>query len=603
MSQKQHVEKRNIKAERFISTDAAYLQINNNFTILDQTSKSTYSVLHNSAPTSNYYALKLDNCDWFRMECAYDALHKKLSHIQYVQCAGFVRMSKTADLREFVIVIEKLNAKPLKEKFKENKLGYSEVMDIFTKIFKILKNLHLNQIYHGSINLDNIYITEEGEIILAEPFSQPCGYAQLYQYETKDRTKILKYCKGGSNGYFDLYALGITAFLLLWNKDETFIENIHEAHYNDLFSYLSSLNPITGTFYSIIRCAISVNHKNYDYVIKNIESILQNNEELYDDIPKTRDIIYKKSRYSVESFTDFLYENWNSIPTILDDVDTRSSLAVSVPSALLNAYKHDIHQLDAYNTCLFAALEDNGTLRLKNCIIYLDSISNLLFSKEHGVQDTIRQVFSSNLFNILSNFLPLDTRLKFLQQNIQTRSFYEISKPWYFQLPNGIYCLTLRQLFEGVEHAENIDSVICDKEVTAYISYKISLDQLPAVNQELARYKKILIPWLILSKARNIEKKPLMPKTYSAFLSLILRIIAKLPKDKFDTHAIIKNIEHKTYNEIGELFTHLGKAIVYHSPQKPERPNESHKGHPTTDQYVASIASCIICSIIILALL
>ncbi|MDZ5761699.1 Protein kinase domain protein [Candidatus Cyrtobacter comes] len=291
----ERIENKNIRVERFVSTDEGYFQVNGNFSIADKISADTYSLLHKGIPTSNYYALSLDTkfCNWFRIECAYNTAHRKLGGIQKVLCAGFVKMSKIENSREFFIVVEKLHAKTLRERFKEKKPLYNEVMKIFTEVFQILKNLHLNKIYHGSINLDNIYITEEGEIKLSEPFSQPCGYSQSYPYETNERVKILKYCKGGSNGYFDFYALGVTAFLLLWKKDEVFIEHIDQINIDNLFSYFLSLSPITGAFYFIIRSALSINHENYEQIIANIENIFQKHEVVFDETPKNRAIAHR----------------------------------------------------------------------------------------------------------------------------------------------------------------------------------------------------------------------------------------------------------------------------------------------------------------------
>ncbi|MDZ5762578.1 hypothetical protein Cyrtocomes_00967 [Candidatus Cyrtobacter comes] len=330
--------------------------------------------------------------------------------------------------------------------------------------------------------------------------------------------------------------------------------------------------------------------------------------------------------YSVQEFADFLYANWDNIPHILNDSDTRYSLEkeANIPSALLDIYKHNVQNFDAYNTCLLAIMDGNGTLRFKDFIISFDSIANLSFSNE--MKGTLKQVLRSDLFGILSKYAAFDigAHLRFLQKKFQqqniafntARTLYEIRKQWYFKLPNHRYCLTLRQIFEGIENSEDIAGLISDKELISYISYKISLEKLPIINKDLIQYSRVLMPWFILSKARMVEKKPQMPKTYSVFLSIITNIIQSLPRDKFDSHKLMAYIESSNISNTEELVEFVDKKIAHSALERQEKLknlpaiNKSYIRSVKQQNrvwnkvpYPASIVSCVLCSIIILAML
>ena len=91
------------------------------------------------------------------------------------------------------------------------------IKNILHNINEVLGRLHSLNIAHGSINLDNIYLTNDG-IIVEECFTAPSGYNQSYFYEPVTIPKALRYAKNNKNFSADYYALGVVCLQLVLRK-------------------------------------------------------------------------------------------------------------------------------------------------------------------------------------------------------------------------------------------------------------------------------------------------------------------------------------------------------------------------------------------------
>ena len=79
-------------------------------------------------------------------------------------------------------------------------------------INEVLKLYAENELCHGRINVNNVFLTgqEDGKLMVGECFSEPCGFSQPHQYETVDRAQSMPLGKGLGTLSSDYFALGVT---------------------------------------------------------------------------------------------------------------------------------------------------------------------------------------------------------------------------------------------------------------------------------------------------------------------------------------------------------------------------------------------------------
>lgn len=87
-----------------------------------------------------------------------------------------------------------------------------KIVDPIGKILSVFETIGL---CHGRINLQNIYMNDEGVITLGECISDPAGFSQPSCYETLERAGCIPIGKGEDTVSIDYFALGVSCFLLL----------------------------------------------------------------------------------------------------------------------------------------------------------------------------------------------------------------------------------------------------------------------------------------------------------------------------------------------------------------------------------------------------
>ena len=136
------------------------------------------------------------------------------------------------------------------------------IKNIIYSINEVLRKLHNLNIAHGSINLDNIYLTNDG-IVVGECFASPCGYNQSHFYEPVSIPKALSYAKSNKNFSADYYALGIICLELILgkrikkNRDKLDAGRIYMGSYR----YYIGNTMLTGTINRIIQGLLQDNEK------------------------------------------------------------------------------------------------------------------------------------------------------------------------------------------------------------------------------------------------------------------------------------------------------------------------------------------------------
>lgn len=89
------------------------------------------------------------------------------------------------------------------------------INNIAHTIANVIGHFHQQGYAHGNISPDNIFITNNQEILVGECISSPCGFKQPVLYETVERGQCLKISKSGKQTEIDYYALGILIYHLM----------------------------------------------------------------------------------------------------------------------------------------------------------------------------------------------------------------------------------------------------------------------------------------------------------------------------------------------------------------------------------------------------
>ncbi len=138
--------------------------------------------------------------------------------------SGFTDVAR-GEIGSFAIICEKPRGVPLSAILEEHKKNFGEVKlpqrpllnedfiasEIVSPINEVLKLFMENEIVHGRINHDTVFITslDAPGLVLAESFSEPCGYSQYASYEDIHRAQAMPLGKGAGTLQNDYFALGV----------------------------------------------------------------------------------------------------------------------------------------------------------------------------------------------------------------------------------------------------------------------------------------------------------------------------------------------------------------------------------------------------------
>lgn len=88
------------------------------------------------------------------------------------------------------------------------------IKDLIIPMHSVLSELKKLGLTHRAIRPDNLYITQESQMIAGECVSVAPGYRQATLFEPVNSAMALPYARGNSTIASDLYALGVTALIL-----------------------------------------------------------------------------------------------------------------------------------------------------------------------------------------------------------------------------------------------------------------------------------------------------------------------------------------------------------------------------------------------------
>ncbi len=244
--------KSNIVNDRFIIDKTKPLKsFSNDFCV-------AYAVNDLQESSQNHcYAKLFDKSFLFYLESIVNLTSNKIENFNNPIDIGIVEFHDTNE--EYIAVIfNDIFAVSLGELIDKNE-SFSDkyiIKNILYNIKETLKNLHDQGIAHGSVNLDNIYLSKSGNFILDECFTTPFGYNQSPVYECLNISESNIYAKSNINKSSDYYALGIVCLELTTGK------RIKKPNIKDLnsgrilsgsYRYFIKNKILTGTINKIIR--------------------------------------------------------------------------------------------------------------------------------------------------------------------------------------------------------------------------------------------------------------------------------------------------------------------------------------------------------------
>lgn len=232
---------------------------------------------------------------------------------------GIVRISALQEREHFVAILHSSYGRSLKS-ILESRMIFDEhfiANKFLPVILPVLAQLHQNNIVHGSVNTENIFIGDNGSIVLGDCFINCIGTAQPAFYETIERAQAHKFAKGSGSRSVDYYALGMTIFHMYTGSSLEHLNDdliISEKLKQGSFTFLLHQESITGRIGSLVG-GLSSDEAESRWDILQIDNWLYNKnipsleQEL--ETQSVRAIIFNdKEFYSCRSLAYEMRKNW-----------------------------------------------------------------------------------------------------------------------------------------------------------------------------------------------------------------------------------------------------------------------------------------------------
>lgn len=168
--------------------------------------------------THNYYALVLSNNFSARNNLIDFLIEEHIKGFPVITACESTYLTQLG-ARHTVIIATKPMGQTIRNYIAQN--GVFNERNILPILINIVKNLLLlekNNIMHGSINPDNIYIHDDN-IDIREAISNFYGYYQPALYEPVERMYMNNFAKGEDVSTADSYALGVLIYFMLTGKE------------------------------------------------------------------------------------------------------------------------------------------------------------------------------------------------------------------------------------------------------------------------------------------------------------------------------------------------------------------------------------------------
>ncbi len=208
-------------------------------------------------------------------------------------------------------------------------LNESEIIDFGIQMSEILEKLEANNIFHGNINPENIYVASDGNYKLG-------GFSD-FESQIDDMSFIAPEIKRNENADFttDIYSLGLILYYLCNNKTIPFMSEsvIKEDAINARFEGKAVNAPANGSekLKSVIVIACQPNNDNRWKNASNIKNALTSIKSEMPTPVKADVIVPETTDFSGNVFDEYEYEEFDETPSKETNTPVRET--TEAPSA------------------------------------------------------------------------------------------------------------------------------------------------------------------------------------------------------------------------------------------------------------------------------
>ena len=209
---------------------------------------------------------------------------------------------------ELFLVTDSLTS--LSEVLQTKNFEESDIIDFGIQMSNILEKLESNNIFHGNINLDNIYVTDEGKYKLG-------GFSD-FEGQIDDMSFVAPEIKRNENADFttDIYSLGLILYYLCNNKTLPFMSDStsKEEAINIRFEGKPVNAPVNGSekLKSVIVIACQPDNANRWKNAGNIKNALTSIKSEMPDAQKSEVIAPETTDFSGNVFDEYDYEEFEA---------------------------------------------------------------------------------------------------------------------------------------------------------------------------------------------------------------------------------------------------------------------------------------------------
>ncbi len=379
------------------------------------------SVSHNN----NYYAFVFNRNVPIRMHEIASLTGSHLQHIIIPVAYGITEISHLDNCEHFVVIMPILQLKSLADILDEKKVFDEDfILDgMLPAILATLNHLHKNNIVHGKLNIDNVFInTHNNTVYLGECYLESMGFSQNILFDTIERAQSLPFGRAEGNEKIDYYALGILLFtistgkILKTSNKDVVLEKLKLSTYG----FLCDNYYMTGRLADIIKGLVSDDQcKRWSSL--QIESVLRNQSYSFDDFDDqsvlSRAIIFgDKEFYSPRALAYEMSQNWDIAKEFIVGDKLKRWLSSSAPHAkmvtLIDGMKSMMSSARMLNQKYFQdddelliriliVLDPFGPLRFYSVVFLKDSIKTMVLGSIIDGQNEVLQVIIGTMMSSL----------------------------------------------------------------------------------------------------------------------------------------------------------------------------------------------------------